>query len=226
MFSKILFFIAAALILPVTVISQPKLESAGGNKLNFGDAIQGAKIERTIAIKNTGTSMLHIASVEAQCGCTATMMAKKELAPSESDNLTITFNTKGYNGKATKRVTIKSDDPANPTYTIEFEANVVTVLSMNPQYLSMYNAKSDTTYTQSVTITNTSKNPVKILSIETKVESAKTSLMKNQLGPGEQTVLQMTFHPTHIGTYNGTIEINTDHPSSPKMEVRFYGAVK
>lgn len=220
------FTIISLLLVSTGMLAQPKIQSVDGVKLDFGSAYQGTKIEKKITIKNTGTDTLHIKSVEAQCGCTATMMSAKSLAPAETGELTITFNTKGYNGRAVKHVYVKSDDPGTPALSIEFEANVITVLMMTPQFISINDAKPDSDYIRTVTLTNPTQNPVKILSVSSKFELVKTTLMKNLLGPGEQTVLQVDFRPKRPGHYEGAIELATDHPASPKVELKVFGWVK
>jgi hypothetical protein len=53
----------------------------------------------------------------------------------------------------------------------------------------------------------------------------KVSLMKNQLMPGEKTQLQGVFKPDKTGTFQGIIEITTDHPTNPKVSINFYAWV-
>ncbi len=47
-------------------------------------------------------------------GCTAALPEKDELAPGESTNLNVTFNSAGRFGKQKKLIRIESNDPDNP----------------------------------------------------------------------------------------------------------------
>jgi hypothetical protein len=215
LFSLALFFCAASLI------AQPKIEISTGPTLDMGDVYSGQKAEHITFVRNIGSDTLLITEVKAQCGCTATLMTEKKLAPRDSGKLSISFNTAGANGHATKEVYISSNDPATPKATIRFTANVLNVIDVTPKMLAFDQAKVDTTYTKVITISNPStKDPVKILSVTPKFEQLEVTLMKNQLMPGEQTQLQAVLKPIKSGTLNGTIELMTDNPNQPKYEIR------
>ena len=100
------------------------------------------------------------------------------------------------------------------------------VLDVMPKSLVFDQAKVDSSYTKIITITNPSaKDAVKILSVTSKQEGLKLTLMKNQLMPGEQTQLQAVLQPTKSGTLNNNIEVVTDNPNQPKYDIRFYAFV-
>jgi hypothetical protein len=219
-------FLFAALCLATTAFAQPKIEISTGTTLDMGDVYSGVKAEKITFIRNVGTDTLLISEVKAQCGCTATLMTEKKLAPKDSGKLSISFNTAGLNGRAGKEVYVSSNDPATPKVTIKFSANVLNVLDVMPKSLVFDQAKVDSSYTKIITITNpSSKDAVKILSVTSKQEGLKLTLMKNQLMPGEQTQLQAVLQPTKSGTLNDNIELVTDNPHQPKYELRFYAFV-
>jgi hypothetical protein len=223
---KELFFIVGLLLCSsVALFAQPKIEVVGGTTIDFGDAYSGSKADRLVQVKNVGNDTLKISEVKAQCGCTAAMMSNKELGPGQTGKLSISFNTQNYGGKVTKQVYITSNDTGSPRTTINFNVNIVTVLDLNPKFLSFDNSKLDTTYTKVVTITNASKDAVTILSVNNPDEQVKVSMMKTKLMPGEATQLQAVFKPSKSGTYNGNVELVTDHKAMPKYEVKWYAWV-
>jgi hypothetical protein len=228
---KSLIFLAsvASILLSTPLIGQPKIEIVGGSTLDFGDAYAGQKLDRIITIKNTGKDTLHIADVKAQCGCTAAMMSDqdKNLAPKSVGKLSISFDTHAYGGsKVSKQVYITSNDTSNPRMTFTFTANVVNILDMDPKILSFDNMKLDSSYTRTITLTNPSmKNRLKILSVNPNFPMLKVTLLKNELMPGEKTQLQAVFHPTKAGTFQGQIDITTDHSVQPKFSLGFYAWV-
>jgi hypothetical protein len=220
--SRFMLFCTIGLFLCAAgVIAQPKIEVSTGPTLDMGDVYSGQKAERITFVKNVGNDTLLITEVKAQCGCTATFMTEKKLAPKDSGKLSISFNTNGVNGKASKEVYVSSNDPSNPKVTIRFSANVLNVLDVTPKMLAFDQAKVDSSYTKVITVSNPSaKDAVKILSVTSKFEQLEVSLMKNQLMPGEQTQLQAVLKPLKSGTLNGTIEVMTDNPNQPKYEIR------
>ena len=202
--------------------AQPKLKLVEGNKFDFGDVYKGSKAIQIMMVKNAGNDTLNISDITAQCGCTATMISQRKLAPSESGKLSITFNTGSYSGKVTKHVYVSSNDPKTPKDTIEFYANVISALSIVPEALSFNISKGDTAYVRTITLTNTNKQSIKILSIKTTFDQIKTTLMKNELMPGEQTELQAVLRPVKPGSYQGTIELKTDHPVQPNISINVF----
>jgi hypothetical protein len=219
-------FILIASIFILTVMglfAQPRIQVVGGTTFNFGDVYSGTKVTHNAMLKNAGTDTLFIKDVTAQCGCTAAMTSKKILAPSDTGSISITFNTGSYTNKVTKHVYVTSNDTTTPKLTIEFSANVINVLTVSPNYLTFNIQKNDSTYVKSITLTNTSKSSVKILSVNSKVNGLKATLMKNQLMPGDQTELQAVFRPTKRETMDGIIELTTDHPNQSRIEIKVFG---
>ena len=226
MATRFSIILTALTLCAVAAFAQPKIKVLLESIFDIGDYYQGQKAEHNLTIKNVGKDTLRIADVKAQCGCTATMMAEKILAPNQEGKLSITFDTHSYTGKVTKQVYITSNDTSAPKTTIQFTANVIQVLSFNPQFLSFDNCRVDTTYTKVVTISNPSqKQTIKILSVDPQSDQLKVTLMKNVLMPGEQTQLQAVYHPIKSGTTNGAIEVATDHPLMPKFEIKYYSWV-
>jgi hypothetical protein len=205
---------------------QPRIEVLQGTTLDFGKIFNVDKLTRNVTIKNTGTDTLHIKGITAQCGCTTTGLSEKRIAPKDTAQLTITFNPAGYPvGPVLKHVYIQSDDPKTAQLTIEFGVSIGTLYKVEPGMFTFTEAKADSVYTKTVTITNTSTDVIKLTGVDTKMDMIKTSLKKNKLKPGEQAELEATFHPTKSGVYPGMIEVSTDHPLLPKIEIRVYGWV-
>ncbi len=222
---EFLVIFALLLVSSGLAFAQPKIEVVGGTQIDFGDAYSGTKADRMVDVKNIGSDTLKISEVKAQCGCTAAMMSSTSLAPGQAGKLSISFNTQNYSGHVTKQVYITSNDSGSPKTTISFNVNVVTILDLNPKFLSFDNSKLDTTYTKVITITNTSKEAVTILSVDNTDESLRISLMKMKLMPGETTQLQAVYHPGKSGTFNGSFDIVTDHKAQPKYNVKWYSWV-
>lgn len=207
----------------IMAVAQPKIQSVQGTMLDLGEYYEGQKAERIVTIRNAGSDTLRISDVKATCGCTATLMSNRTLAPSAQGDLSITFNTTNYSGKVTKEVFVSSNDPSTPKLTIQFTASVMKLLNLVPGTFVFDNSVVDSTYTKTIVITNpSSKEPVKILGVDTKFDQIKVTLMKNELAPGEQTQLQAVFHPIRPGTYNGVVELTTDSPRQPKFDVKFF----
>ncbi len=101
---------------------QPKL-FVPVTKLDFGTQRGGKKIERMLTIKNTGKAELKIESVVPSCGCTAVDFPKS-LSPGKSGRIKVAIEIGNSPGSHTKSVTIKSNDPIQPSLQVDLVFNV------------------------------------------------------------------------------------------------------
>lgn len=90
---------------------------------NFGEIKEGEKARHTYIVQNVGDKPLFIANVATSCGCTAPEFPKTEIAPGESGEVTLEFNSKGKPGAQKKSALIISN-ATNAPYSIGFEAQV------------------------------------------------------------------------------------------------------
>jgi hypothetical protein len=252
---KMLVTVALAVVCSFEGLGQPKISSQGGTDLKFGEAFAGNLVERKIIIQNTGSDTLHIKGVRAQCGCTATLINQRALAPSDTTSLTITFNTRGYNGKAKKHVYVDSDDPATPQLTIAFETNVITALALSPMFISMQLVKPDSLAHSVINIVNQYGESVEITGVKVVLDtiamnittpappakeeksweklppaaqkpSLRASIDKKDLKPGEKTELTVEFKSPKPGNFQGTIFLTTNLKQIPQYDVRFFANVR
>ncbi len=91
----------------------------------FGDIVQGEKIEHTFKFKNTGTAALVITNVEVTCGCTVPKgWPRDPIMPGEKGEITVAFNSTGKIGRQNKVVTITSNS-VGTTNQVMIVANVL-----------------------------------------------------------------------------------------------------
>jgi hypothetical protein len=208
-----------AIISAGCVLAQPRITIVPGSEFDFGRVYKGTKAKHSLLVKNTGTDTLNITDVSAQCGCTATLMSKRAIAPNESADLSITFNTAEYDGKVMKHVYVSSNDTSASDLEIEFTAYVVQSLTPDPAAVTFMVSKADSTYTSSLTLTNSTPDAIHILSVTSVFDGLQTRLFKNELMPGEQTEMQVSLRPQKIGSYKGTLQLRTDHAAQPVVEI-------
>jgi len=95
------------------------------NEYDFGTVAQGEKVKYSFVVTNAGYDLLVIENVHASCGCTAALPDKTELAPGESTNIKVEFNTTGRTGKQVKHITVRSNDEENSEVKLKIFGNVV-----------------------------------------------------------------------------------------------------
>lgn len=76
---------------------------------NFGEIEEGEIVNHTYKFTNTGTVPLLISNARSTCGCTVPVWPKDPVAPGESGELKVEFNSKGKKNTQKKPVTITAN---------------------------------------------------------------------------------------------------------------------
>lgn len=85
----------------------------GNETIDFGEVIEGEKVDIEFKLKNTGKGDLIISKASASCGCTELQYPKNIIKEGDVDVLNVTFDSKGRLGKQTKKITIVSNATPN-----------------------------------------------------------------------------------------------------------------
>ena len=78
-------------------------------KFDFGTVKEGEVVETTFVVTNTGKSDLIITHAQPSCGCTVPEWTKDPIAPGETGEIKISFNTSGRTNKQSKSVTLTTN---------------------------------------------------------------------------------------------------------------------
>ncbi len=78
-------------------------------RFEFGDIVQGERIQHTFKFKNVGDKPLVISEVHSSCGCTIADYSDKPLSPGSEGYIKVSFNSAGKQGNQYKTVTIISN---------------------------------------------------------------------------------------------------------------------
>lgn len=89
------------------------------NEFDFGTLEEGEKVEHVFKFENTSNNPLTISNARGSCGCTVPEWPREPIAPGESGEIKVKFDSKGKKGKQSKTVTITANTvPANTILTI------------------------------------------------------------------------------------------------------------
>jgi hypothetical protein len=219
-------FIAALMLLSgVVALGQPKLVIEGGKKFDLGDLYTSKPASHVVTLRNAGTDTLVITDVSATCGCTGTMMSNDHIPPGGTGALSISFDPRKFSGKVEKALSFRTNDPDAARNHLSFTANILKVLTVEPDYLVFPRIFADSSSTQEIVIDNDTDGPVHIRSITVTPENLSVEASDMEIESGNDIKLTCTFKGAKPGTYKGTIEIRTDHPMVPILDVRFFALV-
>lgn len=102
----------------------PKFEFAYTH-LDFGQIVQGTKVDSLYIFENTGGSPLVITDVRGSCGCTVGKdWPKQPVAPGDKASIRISFDSEGRSGRQDKTVTVVANT-SPPSTVLTLTAEVV-----------------------------------------------------------------------------------------------------
>ncbi|MBC5774485.1 DUF1573 domain-containing protein [Pontibacter sp. KCTC 32443] len=82
---------------------------------DFGTVKQGEVVNHTFTFTNTGKEPLIIENASASCGCTVPEWTKTPIAPGETGEVKVQFNSTGKAGQQSPMVTIRANTDPNIT---------------------------------------------------------------------------------------------------------------
>jgi len=220
--------ILAQLINPKLIIQQ--------NEYDFGDIKQGEKVSHVFVLTNTGGDLLTITNVRPSCGCTAALPEKNKLAPGESTNLKVTFNSSGRSGKQKKLITITSNDPENPEQIITIkgviikpnaESAVYPVIKFSETQHDFGKVKEGKVVEYSFSFKNIGNSILKINDIKTSCGCTAALVSSKELKPGEQGTLKVELNTSkRKGKMIKTVTIKSNDPKAPNKILTLYADVQ
>jgi len=91
---------------------------------DFGTITEGEVVEHTFTFKNVGEAPLVIQNTSASCGCTTPNYSREPVAPGETGEVQVKFNSQSRPGVQNKTITITAN--TNPSVTRLFIKTNVT----------------------------------------------------------------------------------------------------
>ncbi len=235
MIKKISFLIITISVAGFAQLMGPKLLVLP-TEHEFGKITQGDKVTHVFVLTNNGGDLLVIENVQASCGCTAATPEKNELAPGESTNLEVVFNSAGRNGAQKKNITIKSNDPENPLVKLVITATViksdnseanVPVLYFSETKHDFGKVKEGNIVEYTFSFLNTGKEILKINDVRTSCGCTAALVSSEKLEPGAEGTLKVELDTKNrSGKMSRTITIQSNDPRDPTKILTVYADVE
>ncbi len=187
----------------------------------------GAKetVKHTFKFRNEGDGLLIIEKVKATCGCTGTLLSKKEIAPKEEGSIEVTFRSGLSGGKNRKSIYVHSNDPNNPTAKLRILANIVLPVEVRPRAL-YWAAEKDQASMRTVQFIYQPGLTIDITGFDfsSSAFTASKRPRDSEESPGYQ--IDIAYDGSlPVGTFNERLTVLTDKPDNPKLQVRLRGKV-
>lgn len=109
---------------------------------DFGRVVQGATVQHTYTIRNSGELNLRIDNVRAGCDCAA-VISSGAVAAGDGATITVSFDTGRAFGAQKKSIAVYSNDPAQPVTTLTLGGEVVASMAADPPQLYLGHVSRD-----------------------------------------------------------------------------------
>jgi len=209
----------------VPVWSAPQV-TAEALEYDFGEVVQGDKVDYTFRFRNSGDELLVIESVHSSCGCTAALLSSKQIAPGDMGEIKTTFDSSNFRNAIHKTITMTTNDPESATVKFQIKGQVKEELALDPARVSFGKLAPGAQVEQQVFIKNSSKKVIILEQPTATNPDIQASLARTTLEPGEQVELKVTAQvPEDAKRLRGYIMISTDYGKVPKLRLSVSASV-
>jgi hypothetical protein len=202
-----------------------------------GSVERGTEIKHDFVIKSTGTNDLTI-DAKPGCGCTVVDYAKV-VKPGESGTISAAVHTTNFKGAITKSITVTTNDPENPRFTLAIKANVTVPVDVSPGENLAFNGKAGSLSPQEVTVSSVGGETFDITgvtaadpSFTATVVAAPATGAAPHPAPGTVASGSNTYKvrvtPSKdipVGRVSSSILLKTTHPKAGEITLRMFGNV-
>lgn len=224
---RIAGLLGAILVTSIIGYAQPAIQIVENKSFDFGELLRGTIAEKKVLIKNTGSEVLQLADIEASCGCTGTAPSQRSIPPGQSAVISISFNSRNFNGKVHKTVTVHSNAANDPRVVIEFTAFVIDEILLTPGHFWFKDAEVGRRSTQVMTIKNNGKEPLKITGWRCQLAGLKLEIPAEPIEPGGSAEVSAEFTPEKVNAIlSEGMFLTTSNVRQPEIFIPVYGNVK
>jgi hypothetical protein len=205
--------VAAPMAGPLILVDNPTYD--------FGKAAVGEKVRHIYMVTNAGFETLQITNVHPSCGCTTVGDWTHTIAPGQSGQIAVQFDTSRYGGgpPITKTIEVYSNAKNEPRKTLLLKGTVWKPIEVMPT-VAVISIPPDATNAMSTTVhlANQTENPVTFSNAISANPLFTVELQ--ELKAGKEYQLVVTAHPPYTpGNLPGTVSVNTSLPGTPIINV-------
>ena len=197
---------------------------------DFGYIPKGGSVSHIFQVKNIGEDTLIIVKVRPGCACTMIPLSKDRLAPNESADLEVIFNSKKIRkGETTKSIQIISTDPTKPFQYLHFtarigEANPLVKLIPEQVYFDTIHQKGEVK--RRLTVENISQEKLSMELIDQPNDLVDLDIKKRSLKPGERTEITLGLKKdAPQGSFRTSFTLDFENSKTVRITVPVHGVV-
>lgn len=187
---------------------------------DFGEITYGDVAQHVFKVTNEGAGDLELGKIKGSCACTVPEKnVKRLLAPGESTEIKVNFNSKKKQGPIHTVVWIESNDPASPKVEFNVRGHVKTLIDVEPLTGVMIRSLDRTkTVSGSAKIINRTAQPITPVIKSTAGTSIEVGLKEIEAGKVYELVAT-TKPPLPFGRTSASVQIETGMEKMPVLSI-------
>lgn len=204
---------------------EPRFE-IGPAEHHFGKVFEGDIVQHTFSFRNAGTAPLIINRVRSSCGCTVPRLSAEILAPGDTAEIAMIFDTARFRGQQVKTVYLYTNDPRREVIQLSMHGMVEQIIVAEPSRIDYGVVKSGESAEIDVVLSSRIQAPITLRNIRLTHPDMQAELSQNILQPGAPATLTLRVLPSQDrGRLSGYVVIATDNPRLPEMRIAVFGMV-
>jgi hypothetical protein len=192
---------------------------------DFDVVDQQQTVKHTFKFRNEGDATLVIENIKTTCGCTGTLLSKKELPPGGQGDVEVSFSSGLSGGKKKKTIFVYSNDPQQTEAQLYITAKVVVPVEVRPRTL-YWVAERNKVSARTVELLYQPDLGLNIedLKLSSPAFGASVRPKTDVEFPGYD--IELTYNgELPVGNFKETLTILTDNALYPRLEVGLRGKV-
>lgn len=202
---------------PVAAFPQPEHD--------FGEVLEGERVEHAFAVENRGGSELVLEAVEVPPELT--LEGFDSPIPHRGEGqVRVAFDTAGKKGSGSLQIQVRSNDPEAPEQTLTLSGRVVEPVEVRPQNrIYFFDRLQGEPAVEEVTLLNHQDRPLEILEVRPG-ENGLFQLELETLEEGQVYRLRVRLAPeAPVGKHQETLVLTTDSPEVPTLEIHAFASI-
>jgi hypothetical protein len=194
---------------------------------DFGIAGPEEEVTHTFRFTNAGSFPLRIDKVDTDCGCMAALLSEKEIPPEGGGEIRAVFETRRYEGKQEKIITVYSNDPNSPEIELVIKGTIKRDVAVVPQGIHFGDVEKGEAAAARVRLLQLSPEPLKVHRIEADDRYLIVTMNPFEEENARGFNIEIRLKPdAPVGAMNEVITLHTNVKKRPRIDVPVYGVVK
>jgi hypothetical protein len=209
--------------------------SFGSPTHDFGEIEEGVQARHTFVLSNEGTAPLTIRSVRPSCGCTAPTFTTEAIAPGETGEIVVVFDSEGRPGPFRKSIYVSADaggELVEQTLYITGRVEQETLAAGVPQGNVLFDAdafdfgtvEGSRSVTHVFKMQHTGQRPIRITEVRVQPEGLDVAVPTTPVFAGDLVDIRATVPAEAVaGPFDYAIVLVTDDEAQPAKSLRLTG---